>query len=79
MPGRFYYLFGEPISTSGKESVVTDKNAANDLYLEVRSDVERIIRYLLKKREEDVYRSVVARSLYKAVWGSNCQIPTFEP
>ncbi|XP_038972247.1 acyltransferase-like protein At1g54570, chloroplastic [Phoenix dactylifera] len=78
LPGRFYYLFGKPIITSGKE-LLKDRQTASALYLHVKSEVERIISYLLKKREEDIYRGIIPRTLYQVTWGSDHQVPTFEP
>ncbi|KAL6884501.1 hypothetical protein ACP4OV_010437 [Aristida adscensionis] len=79
MPGRFYYRFGKPIPTRGRQDVLTDKQAANDLYLHVKSEVEGIISYLLEKRVEDKFRSIVPRVLYQAARGPNCEVPAFDP
>uniref|UniRef100_A0A7N0T502 Uncharacterized protein n=2 Tax=Kalanchoe fedtschenkoi TaxID=63787 RepID=A0A7N0T502_KALFE len=80
LPGRFYYLFGKPIETRGREAVLKDKEAASEVYLQVKSEIERSIRYLLKKREEDPYRSIIARTLYRAVSANPFdQAPTFDP
>ncbi|XP_020540401.2 acyltransferase-like protein At1g54570, chloroplastic [Jatropha curcas] len=35
LPGRFYFLFGKPIETNGKEELLKDKGSANELYLQV--------------------------------------------
>ncbi|KAG8648165.1 acyltransferase-like protein At1g54570, chloroplastic isoform X1 [Manihot esculenta] len=79
VPGRFYYLFGKPIETKGKEELLKDKNYANELYLQVKSDVEHNIDYLLKKREEDPYRSVIDRTLYHAIYHPRQEVPSFDP
>ncbi|GJN31899.1 hypothetical protein PR202_gb20354 [Eleusine coracana subsp. coracana] len=79
MPGRFYYRFGKPIPTRGREDVLTDKQAANDLYLHVKSEVESMISYLLEKRVEDNYRSLIPRMLFQAARGPNCEVPSFDP
>ncbi|GJN05270.1 hypothetical protein PR202_ga22885 [Eleusine coracana subsp. coracana] len=79
MPGRFYYRFGKPIPTRGREDILTDKQAANDLYLHVKSEVESMISYLLEKREEDNYRSLIPRMLFQAARGPNCEVPSFDP
>ncbi|KAL4306198.1 DExH-box ATP-dependent RNA helicase DExH17 isoform X2 [Arachis hypogaea] len=50
LPGRFYYLFGKPISTKGIENMLKDREAANKLYLQIKSVVENNMGYLLKKR-----------------------------
>ncbi|XP_062178494.1 phytyl ester synthase 1, chloroplastic-like [Phragmites australis] len=79
MPGRFYYRFGKPIPTRGRQDVLTDRQAASDLYLHVKSEVEGIISYLLEKRVEDKYRSLISRMLYQAARGPNCEVPAFDP
>ncbi|KAI4301876.1 hypothetical protein L6164_035113 [Bauhinia variegata] len=63
IPGRYYYLFSKPIKTQGMESILKDKEKANQLYLQIKSEVGRSISYLIKKRKEDPYRSVVDRKL----------------
>ncbi|KAM7280103.1 hypothetical protein ACFE04_007237 [Oxalis oulophora] len=79
VPGRLYYFFGKPIQTKGRELELKDKGKANELYLEVKSEVERNIAYLLKKREEDPYRNILDRTLYQLLQSSSSDIPTFEP
>ncbi|KAJ1283781.1 hypothetical protein BS78_03G152900 [Paspalum vaginatum] len=79
MPGRFYYQFGKPIPTRGRKDILTDKQAANDLYMHVKSEVERLISYLLEKRVEDKYRSLIPRMLYQAARGPRCEVPAFDP
>jgi hypothetical protein len=61
IPGRFYYRFGKPIPTKGMQAVMTDKQAAGELYLHVKSEVKAMIAYLLEKREEDKFRSILPR------------------
>uniref|UniRef100_A0ACD5Z1Y4 Uncharacterized protein n=2 Tax=Avena sativa TaxID=4498 RepID=A0ACD5Z1Y4_AVESA len=78
-PGRFYYRFGKPIPTKGRQDVLTDRQAAANLYTHVKSEVEGIISYLLEKREEDKYRKIFPRLLYKAGRGANTQVPSFDP
>ncbi|KAL9686530.1 hypothetical protein QQ045_023990 [Rhodiola kirilowii] len=78
IPGRLYYMFGKPIETKGREKTLKDKEAARELYLHVKSEVENQISYLLKKREEDPFRSVIDRSIYQALYAAPDQIPTFE-
>ena len=56
IPGRFYYLFGKPIKTKGREDILKDKQVANQLYLQIKSEVEHSMAFLLKKRQEDPYR-----------------------
>lgn len=77
--GRFYYRFGKPIPTKGRQDVLTDRRAATELYFDVKSEVEGIIAYLLEKREEDRYRSILPRLLYRAVRGSKTEVPAFNP
>ncbi|KAJ7978061.1 Acyltransferase-like protein, chloroplastic [Quillaja saponaria] len=79
IPGRFYYLFGKPIQTKGREEFLKDKDNANQLYLQIKSEVERNLNYLIKKREQDPYRSIINRKVYEAIYGTSDDIPTFEP
>ncbi|KAB2091634.1 hypothetical protein ES319_A03G205400v1 [Gossypium barbadense] len=79
IPGRFYYLFGKPIKLKGREDLTKNREDANDLYLQVKSEVEQCIDYLLKKREEDPYRSIIDRTIYGALYSSVDQIPAFKP
>lgn len=78
LPGRFYFLFGKPIDTAGMKQELRDREKAHELYLQVKSEVERCISYLKDKREKDPYRSLAARTLYQAIHGSTAEIPTFE-
>uniref|UniRef100_A0A0D3ENR0 Serine aminopeptidase S33 domain-containing protein n=1 Tax=Oryza barthii TaxID=65489 RepID=A0A0D3ENR0_9ORYZ len=79
LPGRLYYLFGKPIEMKGMDGVQRDRESANQLYLDIKSEVENIMSYLKRKREQDPYRSITARTFYQATWGVTAQIPTFEP
>ncbi|XP_042055622.1 acyltransferase-like protein At1g54570, chloroplastic isoform X1 [Salvia splendens] len=79
IPGRLYYLFGKPIPTKGKKEMLKDREKARELYLEIRSDVETSMSYLLKKREQDAYRSIVDRTVYRAFRAPMDQVPAFEP
>eukprot|EP00268_Persea_americana_P053044 TRINITY_DN5981_c1_g2_i5.p1 TRINITY_DN5981_c1_g2~~TRINITY_DN5981_c1_g2_i5.p1 ORF type:complete len:686 (+),score=119.88 TRINITY_DN5981_c1_g2_i5:141-2198(+) len=79
IPGRFYYLFGKPFETKGKAQMLKDRQNASELYLQIKSQVESIISYLRKKREEDPYRGILQRAIYQATWGSKHPVPTFEP
>ncbi|KAA3482399.1 acyltransferase-like protein chloroplastic [Gossypium australe] len=45
----------------------------------VKSEVEQCIDYLLKKREEDPYRSIIDRTIYGALYSSVDQVPAFKP
>ncbi|XP_065631416.1 phytyl ester synthase 1, chloroplastic [Quercus suber] len=77
IPGRFYYLFGKPIKTKGREDILKDKQVANQLYLQIKAEVERNMAFLIEKREEDPYRSIIDRTLYKAMNGP-IEVPAFE-
>ncbi|KAK6137303.1 hypothetical protein DH2020_028956 [Rehmannia glutinosa] len=79
MPGRFYFLFGKPMETKGRGDLVKDKIKANEFYLQIKSDVERSMAYLIKKREEDPYRHLLDRLLYRAISAPVHQVPTFDP
>ncbi|XP_057963000.1 phytyl ester synthase 1, chloroplastic isoform X2 [Malania oleifera] len=79
IPGRFYYLFGKPIETNGREKMLNEKQHANELYLRIKYEVERILIYLISKREEDPYRSIIERTLYQSILGPVDQVPTFDP
>ncbi|KAF9681672.1 hypothetical protein SADUNF_Sadunf05G0026300 [Salix dunnii] len=80
LPGRFYFLFGKPISTKDrKEEILKDRENANQLYLHIKSEVEGCIAYLLKKREEDPYRNVADRTLYRALHSPLHEVPAFDP
>ncbi|WOL16464.1 hypothetical protein Cni_G25251 [Canna indica] len=78
IPGRLYYLFGKPIETQGMD-IVNDKKKVTDVYLRVKSEVEGIISYLKRKREEDPYRNIIQRTAYQASLGNLAEVPTFEP
>ncbi|WCJ43271.1 Esterase/lipase/thioesterase family protein [Euphorbia peplus] len=79
-PGRMYSLFGKPIETKGKEEMLLkDKEYAEEMYLQVKTEVRRNIDYLLKKRDEDPYRDVFDRTLYRALYSRLSDIPTFDP
>ncbi|OMO98926.1 Diacylglycerol acyltransferase [Corchorus olitorius] len=79
LPGRFYYLFGKPIKLKGREDLVENRENANELYLHVKSEVEQCIAYLLKKREEDPYRNIIDRTIYRALYSPLDQVPSFKP
>ncbi|XP_061352391.1 phytyl ester synthase 2, chloroplastic-like isoform X2 [Gastrolobium bilobum] len=78
VPGRFYYYFGKPFETEGRKQELRDREKSQELYLQVKSEVERCIAYLKEKRESDPYRSIVSRLLYQATHGSASEVPTFE-
>lgn len=66
-PGRYYFLFGEPISSSQVDPA--DKEACAALYSRVRSELETCIAYLLEKRKEDRYEPLLPRAAIEASWG----------
>ncbi|XP_021297858.1 acyltransferase-like protein At3g26840, chloroplastic [Herrania umbratica] len=79
-PGRFYYYFGKPIETEGMKVELRDKDKSHELYLHIKSEVERCLAYLKERREKDPYRNLLSRLAYQATHGSTSasQIPTFE-
>ena len=78
LPGRFYYLFGKPIETKGREKELKNKENANVVYLQVKSEIERILSYLIKKREKDSYRGIIDRTIYRTLSAPPGQVPTFD-
>ncbi|CAI0432370.1 unnamed protein product [Linum tenue] len=78
VPGRMYFLFGKPIETKGREDILRNREDAHQLYLQIKSDVEMNIDYLLKKREKDPYRNVFDRMVYRALYPSLQEVPTFD-
>ncbi|MFS8018794.1 putative diacylglycerol acyltransferase, serine aminopeptidase, S33, alpha/Beta hydrolase [Helianthus anomalus] len=79
VPGRFYYLFGKPIRTEGRENMLKDRENAKELYMEIKSEVEKSMAYLIKKREDDPYRGVVNRVINQPISTPVHEVPTFEP
>lgn len=78
LPGRFYFYFGKPIETEGRKEELKSREKAHELYLEVKSEVERCIDYLKEKRENDPYRNIMARLSYQASHGFDSEVPTFD-
>ncbi|CAF2223363.1 unnamed protein product [Brassica rapa] len=78
IPGRLYVHFGKPIETEGKRKELNDKERAHDVYLQVKSEVERCMTYLKIQRESDHYRNIFPRFLFSASHGFSSQIPTFD-
>jgi hypothetical protein len=79
VPGRFYFLLGKPIETKGKGEILEDRENANQLYLHIKSEVESCLAYLLKKREDDPYRSIIDRTVYRALRSPSNEVPAFDP
>ncbi|OVA09634.1 Diacylglycerol acyltransferase [Macleaya cordata] len=78
LPGRFYFLFGKTIETEGRKNELRDKENAHELYMHVKSEVEKSMTYLKEKREKDPYRTLLSRIFYQASHGLTSEIPTFE-
>jgi len=64
--------------TGRKQELRDDKQKSHELYLQVKSEVERCIAYLKVKRESDPYRGIGPRLLYQATHGFESEVPTFE-
>lgn len=79
VPGRIYYLFGKPIPTKGMEKMLKERENAKEMYMEIKSEVEKSMAYLIQKRKEDPYRGVVDRVLNQPTSTPVHQVPTFEP
>ncbi|KAK4846223.1 hypothetical protein QYF36_014526 [Acer negundo] len=79
VPGRFYYHFGKPIETDGMKHELRDREKSHELYLQVKSEVEKSLAYLKEKREHDPYRELLPRLVYQATNGFTSEVPTFEP
>ncbi|KAL8544337.1 hypothetical protein ACS0TY_004758 [Phlomoides rotata] len=78
VPGRFYYLFGKPIETQGRKQELKSREKAHELYLEVKSEVDKCLCYLKGKRESDPFRNIFARLSYQATHGFDSEVPTFD-
>ncbi|KAI3692046.1 hypothetical protein L6452_31855 [Arctium lappa] len=79
IPGRLYYFFGKPIQTKGKENMLDDEDYLQELYIQIKCDVEKCVSYLLTKREEDPYRGIVERVVWQTNYGDLDHIPSFIP
>ncbi|KAK4282206.1 hypothetical protein QN277_013611 [Acacia crassicarpa] len=77
-PGRFYFYFGKTFETEGRRHELRDRDKCQELYMQVKSEVERCIAYLKERRETDPYRNIVPRLLYQATHGFTSDVPTFE-
>ncbi|KAL7190168.1 hypothetical protein ACSBR2_022446 [Camellia fascicularis] len=78
LPGRFYYFFGKPIETEGRKQELKSREKAHELYVEVKSEVEKCIAFLKEKREHDPNRSILPRLIFQATHGFDSEVPTFE-
>lgn len=80
LPGRLYAMFGKPIRTKGKENMLDDKDYIQDLYFQIKCDVEKNMAYLFKKRDDDPYRSVIRRFVWQQMNNGDLdRIPSFDP
>ena len=61
------------------KEMLEDKENESQLYLHVKSEVQNSIAYLLKKREEDPYRSIIDRTIYRAFNSPLPGVPAFDP
>ncbi|KAF5479268.1 hypothetical protein F2P56_000102 [Juglans regia] len=77
-PGRFYFYFGKPIETEGRKLELKDRDKSHELYLQVKSEVQKCIAYLKEKRENDPYRNLIPRLIYQTIHGFTAEVPTFE-
>ncbi|PPD74078.1 hypothetical protein GOBAR_DD28995 [Gossypium barbadense] len=73
LPGRFYYYFGKPIETKERKEELRNRERAHEVYLHVKTEVEKCIAYLKEKREEDPYRNLMTRLVYQATHGFEAQ------
>nr|AZM65203.1 diacylglycerol acyltransferase 4 [Vitellaria paradoxa] len=78
LPGRFYYFFGKPIETRGRKQELRSREKAQELYLEVKSEVEKCIDFLKEKREHDPYRNIMNRLIFQSTHGFDSEVPTFD-
>ncbi|KAF5456972.1 hypothetical protein F2P56_021114 [Juglans regia] len=77
-PGRFYYYFGKPIKTEGRGQELRDRDKSHELYLQVKTEIQRCIGYLKEKRENDPYRNLLSRLIYQTTHGFSAEVPAFE-
>lgn len=73
-PRRFYFRFGEPISTQDVDA--KDKEECARVYAQARSAVESSIEWCVENRERDRFDSPLARLPFEAA-GRGAQAPTF--
>ncbi|KAJ6298845.1 hypothetical protein OIU76_019912 [Salix suchowensis] len=55
-----------------------DKDNAHELYIQVKSEVEKCLAFLQEKRESDPFRNILARLAYQSTHGFDSEVPTFE-
>lgn len=59
--------------------MLKDEDYRKGFYLQIKSEVENAMAYLTKKREEDPYRGILERTVYRAVSAPVDNVPSFEP
>lgn len=59
--------------------MLKDREKAKELYLQIKSQVENNMKYLIRKREEDPYRSILNRTAYHLLKAPLDRVPTFDP
>ncbi|KAK3026746.1 hypothetical protein RJ639_042199 [Escallonia herrerae] len=64
------------VSVKLRKKELRCRKKAHEVYLEVKSEVERCLAYLKEKRENDPYRSFLTRLTYHASHGFETEIPT---
>lgn len=62
----------------GRKMELRDREKTQEMYMEVKSEVERCMDYLKEKRENDPYRNILARLIYQTTHGFDCEVPSFE-
>lgn len=62
------------------DKILKDRESANQMYLEIKSEVEHNLNYLIKKREEDPYRNFIDRKMYQIFYPPETDsTPSFNP
>jgi hypothetical protein len=57
--------------------ILHNKEAVDNLYQQVKAEIESGLHYLLQKRKEDPYESFIPRIIFENTWGHSA--PTFNP
>ncbi len=66
------------LCSEGRKKALYDREKAHELYLEVKSEVQKCLDFLKEKRESDPYRYLFTRLNYQATHGFTSEVPTFE-
>ncbi|KAK9053950.1 hypothetical protein SSX86_025025 [Deinandra increscens subsp. villosa] len=66
------------VLVSGRREELRNKERAHQVYVEVKGEVEKCLKYCKTKREKDAYRNIIPRLMYQAVHGLESQVPTFD-